>query len=114
MTNKLQTAAVAFLIFLSTLCSAQDYTTNRLAVKSVNYGAQSATVDIGPFFPETGVVGMHGDVIGCNNDEASCYAPNVGESGNLVGGPIIYANFPNITIKWDNGNVATYALHQEY
>ena len=88
----------------------------------MEYGAGSVTIDVAPYgyvknyWDEysTKVLSVHGEVLACNTDQPSCYAPNVGDEGHFVPGPSIYTDFPNVTIEWDNGNVATYALHQEY
>jgi hypothetical protein len=118
MKHIIQITATAFLLILSTLCSADS--TNELIVKSVNYGPRNVTIDVGPAVPQYNpdgsvyyVAGMHGEVVGCNTSESSCYAPSVGQSGVLGNGPDVYEG-PNVTISWGRGIVATYALHEQY
>jgi hypothetical protein len=80
--------------------------------------AKSVTIDIGPAFFNSlsgeWQPGYHGEVLGCNREEATCYGPSVGDQGFLVEGPHVYEG-PNVSIRWKEAGVtATYALHEEY
>ena len=95
------------------LCCAQ--VTDRVIVKSVHYSAGHVTIDVGPAVPQYGgpdIAGMHGETMGCNTKDATCYSPAVGEDGVLVDGPTVYEG-PNVTIRW-GGVRGTYALYEQY
>lgn len=108
---------LASAILLTALCHAQK--TDRVMVKGVKYnGAKSVTIDIGPAFFNSlsgeWEAGYHGEILGCNCEESTCYGASVGDHGSLVEGPHVYEG-PNVTIRWKEAGVtATYALHEEY
>ena len=78
MTNKLQTAAVAFLIFLSTLCSAQNDTLRGTVFTATgSTSLKSTVIDVEKYHP----VGHM--TFGCNHG-ASCYMPAAGETGYII------------------------------
>ena len=101
MTNKLQTAAVAFLIFLSTLCSAQsDALRGTVFTASGSVSLKSTVIDVEKYQP----VGHM--MFGCSPNAASCYMPTAGETGYIVGtmsgGP--YAG-KNLLIFWNEAKM---------
>jgi hypothetical protein len=126
MKSKLQLAATALLILLSTFCHAS---TTATIVNSINHNVDTTSINTSPvgYVPycemtidegnrctQTQVISVHGELISCNNEEPSCYSPSIGETGDFMSGPHVYSDFPNVTIKWSNGVVATYAMHREY
>ena len=78
MTNKLQTAAVAFLIFMSTLCGAQsDALRGTVFTVTGSTSLESTVIGVEKYHP----VGRM--TFGCNHG-ASCYMPAAGETGYII------------------------------
>lgn len=94
--------------------------TDRVIVKQSSRNNDVTIVDVGPAIPsvldnEPDQAGLHGEVLSCNNDQASCYRPYAGTEGKIVSGDAsedIYDN-ENVHILWP-GARATYALRESY
>jgi hypothetical protein len=76
MTNKLQTAAVAFLIFISTLCSAQH-----ASIQGTVYGSKQLENVINV---AVDTFGGHSMLLGCTPTDADCKMLLAGDSVLIV------------------------------
>lgn len=116
------TVASLSLIVLFSACFAYAET-DKVIVKTTRRNNEATTVDVGPAVPQYDgsggsyeIAGMHGWVLGCNNDQPSCYMPHTGDSGHLVEHDKkeeIYEG-ENVKIRWANGTVSIYALKETY
>lgn len=106
-------------VILTCVCSAQ--TTDRVIVKQSSRNNKTTLVDAGPAIKDAfggpDFAGMHGWLLGCNNEQTSCYMPHTGASGRIVddvGGEDVYDG-ENVHIVWSSSGVrATYVLKETY
>jgi hypothetical protein len=103
MTNKLQTTAVAFLIFLSTLCSAQIP-----KAKVLRSLSNQDVIEVFVAFPNGRILDLT-----CNVREIACEMPLAGTEVSVLTGHDfsyhIYAG-PEAHLTWDNEYVGAYVI----
>lgn len=117
-----RTASRLALIVLLSSCFAVSET-NKVIVKTSHHNNDTTVVDVGPAVPQYDgyggsyeIAGMHGWIISCNNDKASCYMPHTGDSGYVVERAKedeVYSG-ENVKIRWANDAVGIYALRETY
>jgi hypothetical protein len=114
-------ASLALIVLLSACLAYAE--TDKVIVKTSRRNNEATTVDVGPAVPQSDgyggnyeIAGMHGWVLGCNNDEPSCHMPHAEDSGYLLEcskQDKIYDG-ENVKIRWANNSVGIYFLRETY